>query len=99
MRLRFLLLLALFAYMLATLFQIARNAGFATDGCTGFWWAEWRWPLIRRCCVDHDLGASDGTLVDCLVAASVPPALAVAGVALMALLRPAYHALKRWLFG
>lgn len=65
-----------------------------SDGCTGFWAAELIWP-IHECCVEHDFGGSDGTLLDCLYAAGVPMALAVLGVLIMVLFRPVYHWLKR----
>lgn len=67
-----------------------------SDGCTGFWFAEWLFP-IRQCCVDHDFGGTDGMLLDCLLFNTPSwawPAVA-ACVALMILLRPLYHLLKR----
>lgn len=37
-----------------------------SDGCTGFQWLE-RFFSIRPCCVVHDLGGTDGQLLDCLL--------------------------------
>lgn len=65
-----------------------------SDGCTGFWWAEWIWP-VRQCCVEHDLGGSDGVLLDCIVNAGVPVALAALAVCMMVFWRPVYEA---WLW-
>lgn len=69
-----------------------------TDGCSGFWWLESIFTGIRACCDAHDLGSSDGTLLDCLLAALPPWAWAPAAgcVALMILLRPLYQRLKRF---
>lgn len=68
-----------------------------SDGCTGFQWAEWLFPAVRQCCFGHDLGGSNGQLLDCLQAVLPPWAYAVAAfcVALMILFRPIYRALKR----
>jgi len=67
-----------------------------SDGCTGFQWAEWFFD-IRHCCVVHDAGGSDGTLLDCLrvVVPLWAYALAAFGVAIMTLFRPIYHRLKK----
>ena len=70
-----------------------------TDGCTGFWWAELIWP-IHQCCVEHDFGGTDGVLLDCIITAGVPAALAAFAVFGMAFWRPVYEAwlgLKSWL--
>ena len=68
-----------------------------SDGCTGFWWAEWIFPAVSACCIQHDLGGSDGALLDCLMSALPAWAWAFAafGVALMVLWRPVYEALQR----
>lgn len=65
-------------------------------GCTGFpsgaFGLEW-----GHCCLQHDLGGSDGALLDCLQAA-VPTwawPLAAIAVATMVLWRPAYNWLQR----
>lgn len=65
-----------------------------TDGCTGFWWAELIWP-IYECCVEHDFGGSDGVLLDCIIGAGVPAALAALAVFIMAFFRPIYEAMLR----
>lgn len=67
-----------------------------SDGCTGFQWAEWLFP-VHACCVVHDGGGSDGQLLDCLMQ-NTPTwtwALVVLCVAVMVLFRPLYRALKR----
>lgn len=61
-----------------------------SDGCTGFWLAEWVWP-IHQCCVEHDLGGTDGVLLDCLINAGVPAVLAALGIFGMAFWRPLYE--------
>jgi len=68
-----------------------------TNGCTGFGWAEWLFPSIRACCDVHDLGGTDGTLLDCLQQVLPPWAWAIAAfcVALMILFRPIYNQIKR----
>lgn len=68
-----------------------------SDGCTGFWWAEWIFPAIRQCCEVHDGGGSNGTLLDCLQSVLPHWAYVIAGfcVALMILVRPLYRAIKR----
>lgn len=60
-----------------------------SDGCTGFWWAEWLFP-VRQCCEAHDVGGTDGALLDCLMAATPEWAWPVVGlcVAVMILFRP-----------
>lgn len=68
-----------------------------TDGCTGFMWVHSALPGSFECCVEHDLGGSDGTLLDCLMATSpgwVWP-LIVLGILLMVVFRPFYHWLQR----
>lgn len=68
------------------------------DGCSGFKFAEWLFPKITDCCVAHDLGGTDGTLLDCLQQAIPAWAWAPAAfcVALMILVRPIYrHFFKR----
>lgn len=65
-----------------------------SDGCTGFWWAEWIWP-VHQCCVEHDLSGTDGLLLDCIASAGVPSALAALAVLVMAILRPAYETILR----
>ena len=68
-----------------------------SDGCTGFWWAEEAFDGVRECCVDHDMGGTDGTLLDCLLVILPMWAWAPAAfcVALMILFRPVYHRIKR----
>lgn len=66
-----------------------------SDGCTGFWWLEWIFK-IHDCCVIHDFGGTDGTLVDCLMA-NTPGwtwPLVILCVAVMAFFRPVYHWIK-----
>lgn len=68
------------------------------DGkCTGFGWAEWLFPQVNACCVEHDVGGSDGELLDCLFGVLPPWAWAFAafGVALMVLFRPVYVWMQR----
>lgn len=69
-----------------------------SDGCTGFQWLEGFFPTIRDCCVVHDAGGSDGTLLDCLQAGLPPWAWAAAAlcVGLMIGLRPVYVVWQRW---
>jgi hypothetical protein len=70
-----------------------------SDGCTGFWLFERLFPAIRDCCVAHDLGGSNGVLLDCLESVLPGWAYPVAGicVALMIVFRPLYRAIKgRW---
>ena len=43
-----------------------------SDGCTGFWWAELIWPGVYECCVEHDVGGSDSTLLDCWTGQGCP---------------------------
>jgi hypothetical protein len=61
-------------------------------GCSGFQWAERLFSGISACCVDHDLGATDGQLLDCLF--SVMPGwawpLACLALAVMVMARPLY---------
>jgi hypothetical protein len=68
-----------------------------SDGCSGFQWAEGLFPAVRQCCVEHDFGGSNGTLLDCLE--SVLPLwaypIAAVFVALMIIVRPLYRKLKR----
>lgn len=67
-----------------------------SDGCTGFpdsaFGLDW-----SVCCVAHDLGGSDGQLLDCLQ--SVFPEwawpLAAGGVTVMVLARPVYVWMQR----
>lgn len=68
-----------------------------SDGCTGFWPLEGLFPKISACCAVHDLGGSDGTLLDCLQTALPPWAWAIAAfcVAVMILVRPIYNLIKR----
>ena len=70
-------------------------------GCTGFGWAEALFPRISACCAVHDVGGTDGTLLDCLQQALPTWAWAPAAVAvaLMVLYRPVYNWLQRqgWL--
>ena len=69
-------------------------------GCTGLQWlvdlTPWREP-IATCCALHDLGGSDGALLDCLQS-SVPawlwPLVAFA-VTVMVFWRPVYNWLQR----
>ncbi len=68
-----------------------------SDGCSGFAWAEAIWPSISQCCLVHDLGGTDGMLVDCLQGAlvwwlwwAIPLALLV-----VTLFRPLYNFLKK----
>ena len=59
---------ALIAVALAVLaLGLALWTGALDTGCTGFQWAEWVWPTIRQCCTAHDLGGTDGGLLDCLL--------------------------------
>ena len=65
------------------------------DGCSGFQWLEWAYP-IRGCCDVHDLGGSDGVLLDCLMANTPEwtwPVVALC-VAVMILFRPIYRLFK-----
>ena len=66
------------------------------DGCTGFQWLE-PFFAIRTCCDVHDLGGTDGQLLDCLLQNTPEWSWALIGlcVALMLLLRPLYHLIKR----
>lgn len=68
-----------------------------SDGCTGFWWAEWFFPAIRACCEVHDAGGSNGTLLDCLESVLPGWAYPVAAVCvvLMIFVRPLYRLLKQ----
>ena len=68
-----------------------------SDGCTGFWLAEWVFPATRACCTGHDFGGSNGQLLDCLQSVLPHWAYVIAAfcVALMILLRPLYHWFKR----
>lgn len=68
-----------------------------TDGCSGFWLLEWIFPSITNCCTVHDMGGTDGALLDCLQAALPAWAWAPAAlcVALMVLFRPVYNWIKR----
>lgn len=70
---------------------------FVSDGCSGFQWAEALFPAIRQCCTTHDYGGSNGQLLDCLQSVLPHWAYVIAAfcVALMILLRPLYHWLKR----
>ena len=70
-----------------------------SDGCTGFWLAEWVFPAVRDCCVAHDFGSSNGALLDCLqgVLPSWAYVIAAFCVAIMILFRPLYRMVKRWL--
>lgn len=68
------------------------------DGrCTGFpgGVGPWDWS---HCCQVHDLGGSDGGLVDCVIAAApgLPAAVVLAAVTVMALFRPLYNLAQRW---
>lgn len=70
-----------------------------SDGrCTGFEWAEWLFQGINACCNIHDLGATDGQLLDCLLGTTPTWAWFFVGlaVAAMILLRPIYNMLQRW---
>lgn len=59
------------------------------DGCTGFQWLE-PFFAIRACCEVHDMGGSDGTLLDCLLTNTPHWAWSLVGlcVTLMLLFRP-----------
>lgn len=66
-----------------------------SDGCTGFQWAEQLFS-IHACCVAHDLGGTDGALLDCLMSNAPEwlwPIVALS-VALMVLVRPLYRLIK-----
>lgn len=63
-----------------------------SDGCTGFQLFEHFFP-IRACCEVHDLGGTDGALLDCLMSNTPEwtwPVVALC-VALMILVRPIYR--------
>lgn len=77
-------------------FGLALWAGWLDAGCTGFQWAELIWPGIRTCCIDHDLGGSDGALLDCLLTflPGWTGPLAAIGVALMLVARPIYEHMR-----
>jgi hypothetical protein len=70
----------------------------ADAGCTGFLSGirelGWNWT---HCCIAHDLGGSDGMLVDCIAAAApgLPLVIILAGVTVMALFRPLYNFCQR----
>jgi hypothetical protein len=69
-----------------------------SDGaCTGFpdGIGPWNWAA---CCLPHDVGGSDGALVDCIAAHApgLPIVVILAAVTLMALLRPLYNLGQRW---
>jgi hypothetical protein len=68
-----------------------------SDGCSGFQWTEWVFPAVRDCCFSHDLGGSNGQLLDCLQSVLPHWAYVIAGffVALMILVRPLYRLLTR----
>ncbi len=68
-------------------------ASVASDGCTGFWWAERLWS-VRSCCVAHDSGGSDLDLFMCWVSNQMPLWVAVPAIALMLLGRPLYELVK-----
>lgn len=88
---------ALAAAALAVLaFVAALSFGVFDAGCTGFQWAQWIWPDIAACCSAHDIGGSDGALLDCLVGAGVPAVLTALGVLIMAAIRPIYILSERW---
>lgn len=59
------------------------------DGCTGFQFLEAFFP-IRACCDVHDLGGTDGQLLDCLLSATPTWSWVIVGVCvtLMLLFRP-----------
>lgn len=65
------------------------------DGCTGFQWVERLFP-VRQCCEIHDLGGSDGQLLDCLLGVTPEWTWPVVGacVAMMLLFRPLYRLFK-----
>jgi len=76
------------------------DVSLGSDGqCTGFPGGveafKWDWSA---CCSLHDVGASDGTLVDCVVSAApgLPAVVVLAAVTLMALFRPLYNVGQRW---
>lgn len=84
------------AAIAALAFGLALWSGVLDTGCTGFQWAEWIWPGISQCCTTHDLGGSDGALLDCLLT-GLPGWLgpfAAIGVALMLAARPLYERLR-----
>lgn len=66
-----------------------------SDGCTGFQWLEQFFP-IHACCAVHDMGGTDGTLLDCLLQATPGWAWPIVGlcVTLMLLFRPIYRLVK-----
>lgn len=65
-----------------------------SDGCTGFQWAHEVWSGVYECCVVHDFGGSDGTLLDCWSDAGMPIAFAGLALLVMIVLRPVYHWLR-----
>lgn len=65
------------------------------DGCSGFQWLE-PFFAIRSCCDIHDVGGTDGTLLDCLMTVTPEwawPAVALC-VAIMILFRPLWRRFK-----
>lgn len=70
-------------------------ASLVSDGCTGFWWAQWIWDIVA-CCETHDFGGSDGTLLDCWTDNGMPIAFAAGAVFVMTVCRPVYHRIKKW---
>ena len=67
------------------------------DGCTGFWLVQGIFPSITACCSIHDMGGTDGMLLDCLQHGlpSWAWAISAACVAAMVALRPIYNWMQR----
>jgi hypothetical protein len=61
-------------------------------GCSGFQWAERLFKGINACCVEHDLGGTDGQLLDCLLNTTPGWAWGFVGLAVTAMIvvRPLY---------
>ena len=65
--------------------------------CTGFEWTEWLFPALTECCASHDIGGSNGALLDCIEAVVPGWAYPIGAVfvVLMIWVRPIYRAIKR----
>ena len=74
--------------------DLGHDAAGVSDGCTGVPFFHDLWAGAYECCVEHDLGGSDGVLLDCWQAADVPLAFAAFAILVMIILRPVYHWLR-----